>query len=62
MHAAPATKNRWRGERTASHAGVASRAINTLRSLLNHFHRLGFIQVSPASGVRIVAAQNCILS
>lgn len=36
---------------------VASRAISTLRSLFNHARRLGLIEVSPATGVRIMASQ-----
>ncbi len=46
-----------RGGRTAGGVGVASRAISTLRSLLNHARRLGLIEVSPAAGVRIMASQ-----
>ena len=46
-----------RGVRTAGGVGVASRAISTLRSLLNHARRLGLIEVSPAAGVRIMASQ-----
>lgn len=46
-----------RGGRTAGGTGVASRAISTLRSLFNHARRLGLIEVSPATGVRIMASQ-----
>lgn len=46
-----------RGGRTAGGIGVASRAISTLRSLFNHARRLGLIEVSPATGVRIMASQ-----
>lgn len=46
-----------RGGQTAGGAGVAARAISTLRSLLNHARRLGLIEVSPAAGVRIMASQ-----
>ena len=46
-----------RGGQTAGGVGVASRAISTLRSLLNHARRLGLIEVSPAMGVRIMASQ-----
>lgn len=46
-----------RGGQTAGGVGVASRAISTLRSLLNHARRLGLIETSPATGVRIMASQ-----
>ena len=46
-----------RGGQTAGGIGVASRAISTLRSLFNHARRLGLIEVSPATGVRIMASQ-----
>lgn len=46
-----------RGGQTAGGIGVAARAISTLRSLLNHARRLGLIEVSPATGVRIMAPQ-----
>ena len=46
-----------RGGQTAGGIGVAARAISTLRSLLNHARRLGLIEVSPATGVRIMASQ-----
>ena len=36
---------------------MAARNISTLRSLLNHARRLGLIEVSPATGVRILASQ-----
>jgi site-specific recombinase XerD len=47
-----------RGGQTAGGIGVAARAISTLRSLFNHARRLGLIEVSPATGVRIMASQN----
>jgi integrase len=50
-------KPRGRGGQTAGGAGVAGRAIGTLRSLLNHARRLGLIEQSPANGVRIIASQ-----
>lgn len=46
-----------RGGHTAGGIGVASRAISTLRSLFNHARRLGLIEASPATGVRIMASQ-----
>lgn len=46
-----------RGGQTAGGIGVAARAISTLRSLLNHARRLGLIESSPATGVRIMASQ-----
>lgn len=46
-----------RGGQTAGGAGAAARAISTLRSLFNHARRLGLIDASPASGVRILASQ-----
>ena len=46
-----------RGAQTAGGIGVAARAISTLRSLLNHARRLGLIESSPATGVRIMASQ-----
>lgn len=45
-----------RGGQTAGGAGVAARAISTLRSLLNHARRLGLIEQSPANGVRVIAS------
>lgn len=45
-----------RGGRTSGGAGAAARAISTLRSLLNHAHRLGLIEHSPANGVRVIAS------
>jgi integrase len=50
-------KPNGRGGQTAGGAGVAGRAIGTLRSLLNHARRLGLIEPSPANGVRIFASQ-----
>lgn len=49
-------KRLGRGGRTAGGAGVAGRAIGTLRSLLNHARRLGIIEQSPANGVRVIAS------
>jgi integrase len=49
-------KRPGRGGRTAGGAGVAGRAISTLRSLLNHARRLGIIEQSPANGVRVIAS------
>ncbi|BCH29766.1 integrase [Mesorhizobium sp. L-8-10] len=46
-----------RGGQTSGGAGVAARAISTLRSLLNHARRLGLIEQSPANGVRIIASE-----
>lgn len=46
-----------RGGQTAGGIGVAARAISTLRSLLNHARRLGLIEASPATGVRIMSSQ-----
>lgn len=46
-----------RGGHTAGGAGVAARAISTLRSLCNHARRLGVIETNPANGVRIMASQ-----
>ena len=46
-----------RGGQTAGGAGVAARAISTLRSLFNHARRLGLIEQSPANGVRIIASE-----
>lgn len=45
-----------RGGQTSGGAGVAGRAISTLRSLLNHARRLGIIEHSPANGVRIISS------
>lgn len=49
-------KRPGRGGRTTGGAGVAGRAISTLRSLLNHARRLGIIEQSPANGVRVIAS------
>ncbi|MHA7776115.1 tyrosine-type recombinase/integrase [Roseibium sp. M-1] len=46
-----------RGGQTSGGAGVAGRAISTLRSLLNHARRLGLIEQSPANGVRVIASE-----
>lgn len=45
-----------RGGQTSGGAGVAGRAISTLRSLLNHARRLGIIEQSPANGVRVISS------
>jgi integrase len=45
-----------RGGQTSGGAGVAGRAISTLRSLFNHARRLGVIEQSPANGVRVIAS------
>lgn len=50
-------KRTCRGGQTSGGSGVAARAISTLRALLNHARRLGLIEVSPATGVRIMASQ-----
>lgn len=49
-------KRPGRGGQTAGGAGVAGRAMSTLRSLLNHARRLGIIEQSPANGVRVIAS------
>ena len=46
-----------RGGRTSGGAGVAGRAISTLRSLFNHARRLGVIEQNPANGVRVIASE-----
>jgi integrase len=46
-----------RGGQTSGGAGVAGRAISTLRSLFNHARRLGVIDQSPANGVRVIASE-----
>ncbi|MGU3656319.1 tyrosine-type recombinase/integrase [Methylobacterium fujisawaense] len=46
-----------RGGQTTGGIGVAARAVSTLRSLFNHARRLGLIEASPATGVRIMASQ-----
>jgi integrase len=46
-----------RGGQTSGGAGVAGRAISTLRSLFNHARRLGVIEQSPANGVRVIASE-----
>jgi len=46
-----------KGGQTTGGIGVAARAVSTLRSLFNHARRLGLIEVSPATGVRIMAPQ-----
>lgn len=50
-------KRTCRGGQTSGGSGVAARAISTLRALLNHARRLGLIEVSPATGVRVMASQ-----
>lgn len=51
------TRQGPRGGHTSGGAGVAARAISTLRSLCNHARRLGVIETNPANGVRIMASQ-----
>ncbi|MCT7376286.1 tyrosine-type recombinase/integrase [Chelativorans salis] len=51
------TRRTGRGGQTSGGAGVAARAISTLRSLLNHARRLGLIEQSPANGVRVIASE-----
>jgi integrase len=46
-----------RGGQTSGGAGVAGRAISSLRSLFNHARRLGVIDQSPANGVRVIASE-----
>lgn len=46
-----------RGAQTSGGAGVAARAISTLRSLLNHARRLGLIEQNLANGVRVIASE-----
>jgi integrase len=46
-----------RGGQTSGGAGVAGRAIGTLRSLFNHARRLGIIEQSPANGVRVITSE-----
>jgi integrase len=49
-------KKRGRGGRTKGGAGVAGRAVSTLRGLLGHAKRHGLIETNPALGVRVVAS------
>jgi site-specific recombinase XerD len=51
------TRCTGRGGQTSGGAGVAGRAISTLRSLFNHARRLGVIEQSPANGVRVIASE-----
>lgn len=46
-----------RGGRATGGAGVASRTVGTLRSLLGHASRLKLIENNPAQGVRQIAGQ-----
>jgi integrase len=48
-------RKKGRGGRSTGGAGVASRAISTLRALLGHAARLGVIARNPAAGVRLLA-------
>lgn len=48
-------RKKARGGRSTGGAGVASRAISTLRALLGHATRLGVIGRNPAEGVRQLA-------
>lgn len=50
------SKHKGRGGQTLGGAGVAARAISTFRALLNHARRLGLIENSPATGVRLIAS------
>jgi integrase len=45
-----------RGGVTTGGAGVASRAVGTLRAIFGHAVRLGIIEKNPAAGVRLVAS------
>jgi integrase len=45
-----------RGGVTTGGAGVASRAVGTLRAIFGHAARLGIIEKNPAAGVRLVAS------
>lgn len=49
-------RRRYRGGQTKGGAGVASRTVSTLRSLLGHAKRHGLIKTNPALGVRIIAS------
>jgi integrase len=53
-------KKRGRGGVTKGGAGVAGRAVSTLRSLLGHARRHGLIETNPALGVRIVASNRSL--
>jgi integrase len=52
---ATATKVRDRGGQTKGGAGVASRTVSTLRSILGHAKRFGLVETNPALGVRVIA-------
>jgi site-specific recombinase XerC len=49
-------RRRYRGGQTRGGAGVASRTVSTLRSLLGHAKRHGLIKTNPALGVRVIAS------
>lgn len=49
-------RSRPRGGTTAGGAGVAARAVGTLRSICGHALRLGLIDKNPAAGARLVAS------
>ena len=51
-----AIRRRVRGGQTKGGAGVASRTVSTLRSMLGHAKRLGLIEANPALGVRVIAS------
>ena len=50
------SKRRDRGGQTKGGAGVASRTVSTLRSMLGHAKRFGLIEANPALGVRVIAS------
>jgi len=50
------SRKRDRGGQTRGGAGVASRTVSTLRSLLGHAKRFGLIEANPALGVRVIAS------
>jgi integrase len=50
------SKRRDRGGQTKGGAGVASRTVSTLRSMLGHAKRFGLIETNPALGVRVIAS------
>jgi integrase len=49
-------RTKTRGGKTSGGAGVAARAIGTLRSIFNHARRHGLIESNPCNGVRIMAS------
>jgi integrase len=51
-----ASRRRDRGGQTTGGAGVASRTVSTLRSMLGHAKRFGLIEANPALGVRVIAS------